>query len=208
MGPYGVEGENVRRALLIPAEKRQRRGKEEKSLLKFYHALQKSNKWISFLERYALFLICTISICSMFIQTIFRYCFKISTPWAEEVCIYTFQWIAWIGGAYAVYSGDHLRINIMDSFLDKVKNPKFAHILMDIFSMTVVLVCCGIFLSAYSGYWAKVSVNPQMSAATRWPLTIVQVSLLIGSVLMLVQGSIRWLELICEAIIEKRKGEK
>ena len=163
------------------------------------------NNSISLAERYALLLICTASVIAMFTQTICRYIFEISTPWAEEFCIYTWQWIAWIGGAYAVFSGDHLRINIMDPLLDRGKNPELAHTLIDLFATTIVILVCVIFLNAYAQYWAIVSPNPQISAATRWPLTVVQVALLIGSILMVVQGVLKWIDLVCDVFEKRRK---
>lgn len=145
-------------------------------------------------EEAVMFIVSIVLIAVVFIQVICRYVLYISTPWAEELAIFTFIWIAWIGAAYAVYSRDHLQINIMDALVKRLKNPGLGAKLVDCISILLTLLFLLIFFVGYMQFFNHVAARPQYSTAAHWPLLIIQAAPVIGVSLMIFHAVIRCLK--------------
>lgn len=127
-----------------------------------------------------------------FSQVVGRYVIEIPTPWAEELALMCFIWVAWVGSAYAQYTGDHLQINIIDTVIEKTsKNPertqKILNQLVLLFSTILILII----LIIYTNFFLKVAQFPQYAISIRVPLTLVQVSIVVFGIFALVHSFIK-----------------
>ena len=140
-----------------------------------------------------MFAVSLVLIVVVFTQVVCRYVLYISTPWAEELAIFTFIWIAWGGAAFAVYSNDHLQINIMDAVVERSKNPERGARIVNFVSILLTLLFLIVFFVGYLQFFAHVAARPQYSTATHWPLIIIQVAPVISTALMIFHAVIRCL---------------
>lgn len=115
----------------------------------------------------------------MGIQVIMRYVFSSSLQWSEEISRYFFIWFAFLGMSYAVKKGSHMRIDILEYNLPKLKKP--IEILGDLFFM--------IFAIYMLIHGSKVIIflkdSGQSSPAMGLPMYLVYLSLLIGFALVI-----------------------
>lgn len=81
-------------------------------------------------------LICAVTIC---IQVFYRYFLNISLEWPFELSIYAYIWTLYLGAAWGVREGHHVKFNI---FYDKfsVKNQKIINIILDTITTIVFIV--------------------------------------------------------------------
>ena len=95
------------------------------------------NKKPTFEEILGTILITLIFLSATF-QVFNRFVLHLSAPWTEELCRYSFIWLALLGIANGIYRGTHLNVDLIDSFLSpKVKNV--LSILLDIVFFLVML---------------------------------------------------------------------
>ncbi len=80
-------------------------------------------------------LICAAAIC---IQVFYRYFLNISLEWPFELSIYAYIWTLYLGAAWGVREGYHVKFNILyDKF--SYKNQKIINIIFDVLT-TVVFI--------------------------------------------------------------------
>ncbi len=127
----------------------------------------------------------------LFLQIVMRYVFSNSLSWSEELARYIFLWQIWIGASYGVKRSRHIRIKILNQ-----KLPEKARKILEIVTIGIALVFC-IFLMI-NGYELVHSIFElgQLSSAMRMPMGYPYMSVLVGSVLMV----IRYLERLYEII--------
>lgn len=57
-----------------------------------------------------------------FLQVVLRYFFNAAQDWPEEASRFLFIWLSYLGMAYAMYSNDHLKVDVIYLILgDKMK---------------------------------------------------------------------------------------
>ena len=72
----------------------------------------------------------------MMVQIILRNVFSSALPWIEEICRYIFIWISGIGISHATMKGSHLALDVLPTFVPKLKLP------LEIFSDAVLFALC------------------------------------------------------------------
>jgi TRAP-type C4-dicarboxylate transport system permease small subunit len=78
----------------------------------------------------------------VFLQVMFRYCFKSPISWAEELTMLTFQWCVFLGAAIAVRHGIHFKLDFLTRhFSTKIKfcAEIFSSLIIAIVALTMVL---------------------------------------------------------------------
>ena len=111
-------------------------------------------------------------------QVIMRYVFKDSLVWSEEVSRYLFVWLVFIGMSYGIKNGTHMRIDMLEHFVPKLKKP-----------LGILADACFLFFAAYMigpgiSVIKSIEASGQISPASGVSMTIVYISLLIGFVLV------------------------
>lgn len=141
---------------------------------------RKSWKIMENFEEYFLVGTLFFNVVIIFLQVVMRYCFSNSLTWTEELARYVFIWQAWIGASYGVKKMGHIRVEVL---AEKFKGKN--RILFDIliYAIWLVFMC---FL-AYTGTQLTLYVasTGQLSPANQIPMEYVDVSVVVGSALMI-----------------------
>ena len=130
----------------------------------------------------------------VFIQVIMRYVFHNSLSWSEELTRYIYIWQTWIGVAYAVQTGSHLRITLVRDKLS-AKGQEILEVIV-----RVIWVGFALFI-AYQGVQAVniIMTFGQKSSALRIPMQFCYMSIPVGMILM----SIRLIERTVKELLHK-----
>lgn len=163
----------------------------KRGLSAFYQILQKVNTFCAFVAGMVLLFI-TLSI---FVDVALRYFFTRPSIWVTEMSTYLFLYLIFLGTAYALQQGTHIRV----TFLLDLLNPRVKRVvsfLTSLFSMVfiAVLLWQGFVMTrdAYKGNWT----SPTMLNA---PYVYIHAAIVIGSFLLL-------LSFLCQAILELKGG--
>lgn len=114
----------------------------------------------------------------MGLQVIMRYVFNSSLSWSEEVSRYLFVWMVFLGMSYGIKTGTHMRIDILEHFVPKLK--KSLGILADGCFLLFAVYMIGPGISVLQ----SIKASGQTSPAGGVPMNIVYTSLFIGFVLV------------------------
>lgn len=113
-----------------------------------------------------------------FIQVLFRYIFRLSLSWSEELARYLFLWLASLAAAYAFKTKSHFALTFLVSRLGKKPRAVIE---------TVVALIVSVFLAVF--LWKSVeytvSMAGQVSPSMQMSMAVPYSSLIVGSVLML-----------------------
>jgi C4-dicarboxylate transporter DctQ subunit len=170
---------------------------EKGGLESFYPILKKVNIFCAFVAGLVLLFI-TLSI---FVDVILRYFFSSPTIWITEVSTYLFLYLIFLGTAYALQQGAHIRVTFLLDHLNQ-KFKRIINVFTSLFAMifTAVLMWQSALMtwSAFSQHWT----SPTMLNA---PMAYVYVAMVIGSFLLLVT-------FFCQMVLEfkgdGKAGEK
>ncbi len=148
-----------------------------KKLNRFNTVLIGIEKWISFI-------LFSILIFMLIAQVVFRFILKTPAPWTEELARYSFIYMMWFSCGFTLHYGKHIDMNLLDSFLVKLKNPDKAFYLMSKVTMIANMVFCAYFISMYFPYLMKLASNHKYAITVPIPMTVFQSSVLVGFILM------------------------
>lgn len=148
-----------------------------KKLNKFNDLFIEVEKWISWII-YAFLIFCLIY------QVIARFIFKIPTAWSEEMARYSFVAVMYIACGFTLHYGKHVDMNLLDSYLNKTKNPKKTVFIMGKVTMVANLIFSSYFVSMYYPFLMKIKDNGKTTVALEIPMWIVMSTVLIGIILM------------------------
>lgn len=164
------------------------RGKERTMYRKLYSALTKLENGIEILEKGLYLCLLVTLVFTIFFQVMGRYFIGLATPWAEELARYSFVWISWIVGALSLKRGGHIVMNLIDSSLEKTKNPKFAFYLVSKCSYSIVIIFMCFVIKYFMQYFAKVYSSGRTTPANNIPTWIILCGVLLGMILSIVQS--------------------
>lgn len=111
----------------------------------------------------------------MFVQVCSRFIFKISVPWTEEFIRYSFISGAYLAVGANLVKEEHIEINILASFFNKVKNIKVRErlaMLDDIIRYAIIAFGSVYMLNIEFGYVFKQMSIGALSAAMHIPMWI------------------------------------
>ena len=141
-------------------------------------------RWIDdYLEEYISLILLAIISCVMMIQIIMRYVFNSSLTWAEELCRYSFIWIAFLGIGYSIKKGTMLRIDIvMQYFPNKIKK------IIDLIIQLITLVFFTYMFNNSIGVVKGIYYSGQISPANGIPMFIIYGSTSVGFLLAILRS--------------------
>lgn len=155
---------------------------------KFYCGLTKIENGIELFERGLYLCLLATLVFTIFFQVMGRYFIGLATPWAEELARYSFVWISWIVGALSLKRGGHIVMNLIDSALEKSKNPKLAFYIVSKCSYSVVIVFMIFVIKYFLQYFMKVYTSGRTTPANNIPTWIILSGVLLGMVLSVIQS--------------------
>lgn len=127
-------------------------------------------------------LIIVIMVVVVFMQVFFRYIMHNSLSWSEELAIFLFIWLSFIGGEIVLRNGDHIAVDTLLKVLKGV--PKLVlSVLIDV----IIIVFACIVLT--SGYVLTTTTVNQPSAALQIPMSFVYVAIPISMVMIIINTS-------------------
>jgi TRAP-type C4-dicarboxylate transport system permease small subunit len=129
-----------------------------------------------------LLLLCTV--CSDALAIIFRYGVDRPLIWTEEAQRYLMVWVAFLGSASCIGSGDHMAIDLLSGFL-----PPWAQRLRRILLLVLTAAYCGILV--WKGIPLAIGNADQSAPATGIPMTYPYLAVGIGGALMLCAALVR-----------------
>ncbi|MBQ3663813.1 MAG: TRAP transporter small permease [Clostridia bacterium] len=154
-------------------------------------------KWIDdHFEEVLLIILMWALVIVMTLGVVFRYVFRSSLSWSDEVCRYVFIWFTYLGLSYGVLKGAHTRIDIIETLHPKLKKPLeyIGDALFFAFSIFILR-------HAYTT-WVNLRLSNQTSPAMRLPMWIVYMSFMVGFTLVI----IRFIEKYIKKLVARRKG--
>ena len=133
---------------------------------KFASGLYKFNAAIGKVELAITTIIMIVLTIVMTYQVVTRYFLEIPATWAEELCRYLFIWASYVGGAYAVFTWDHIEIDLVDNFINKYsRNPeKFQAYFRKVILCVIIVFSC-YFTYIYTNYVIQIANLGQYSGA-------------------------------------------
>lgn len=140
-------------------------------------------KWLDKnLEEYILVILSVVMTIVIFLQVIMRYVFQNSLIWSEELAIYCFIWIVFIGTSYAVKKNTHIKIDvILIPFKEKGKDVFY------IISQFIFLVfAVFLLINGYQIVEQLMEWNEE-SPAMRLPMWMVFISAPLGMLLIIIR---------------------
>lgn len=146
-----------------------------------------------------------IMIIGMVLQVILRYVLNIAAPWLEEVIRILFVFTSFITAATLSSERDHINIDIIATYLNKIDDNKKQENKVRNFWLIADFVSFGIctFLSTRAHlFTVKMFETAQKSAAMQMPTWIVVLSIEVGFILMSIHYAIK----IYNNIYTRRNG--
>lgn len=134
-------------------------------------------------------------------QVFTRYVMEASFPWLEEVIRYLMIFTIYVGSAIAVYSKTHLSVEIFDHFMEP-KKFRYLDMSRQIFITIFSTIFAFITFQFITNLIESGQVTPAMQISMGWPMA----ALLIGSLLMVVNGGYVFYKLLTAKQISK-EGE-
>lgn len=150
----------------------------------FIKRLNRANDKIIWVEKWICAILFCVLIFFLVAQVFCRFILKVPAPWTEELARYSFIAAMYLACGYTLHYGKHVDMNLLDSFLNKAKDPKKAFFIESKLTMLANLFFCGYFVSLYYPFLMKIRANGKMAVTVELPLWIVMASVLIGFILM------------------------
>jgi TRAP-type C4-dicarboxylate transport system permease small subunit len=129
-----------------------------------------------------LLLLCTV--CSDALAIIFRYGINRPLIWTEEAQRYLMVWVAFLGSASCLGSGDHMAIDLFSGLL-----PNWLQRWHRIGLLAITGGCCGVL--AWKGIPLALENSYQSAPATGIPMTYPYLAVGVGGALMLCAALLR-----------------
>jgi TRAP-type C4-dicarboxylate transport system permease small subunit len=115
---------------------------------------------------------------------IFRYGIDRPLIWTEEAQRYLMVWVAFLGSASCVVSGDHMGIDLLSGFL-----PVWAQRIRPVLLLVLTAAYCGVLV--WKGIPLALENSYQSAPATGIPMTYPYLAVGVGGALMLFAALLR-----------------
>ena len=164
-------------------------------------SIQKSNvdqlKWLlkNPLEGVLCLLLIAIVLVT-FMQVVFRYVFKSSLFWSEELARYMFLWLATLTSAYAFKTGSHFALRFVTNKL----GPKLNNVVQ---FLVVTIVSLFLILFTWKAVEYTFSMANQIAPSTGMSMAVPYSSAIVGGGLMLYYVIANWIKTLRKPDKEK-----
>ena len=128
-------------------------------------------------ETVGIFLVILLTV-TVFSQVFFRYALQIPLAWSEELAMFLFQWLSFIGAAIAVRQSFHYGLDLLTKRLSP--RPKT---ITQIFSSVLIFYIS--FLMIVKGYGMMQITRMQIYPVLQFSVSYAYLAILIGGILMI-----------------------
>lgn len=139
-------------------------------------------KWIDdyFEETLMAIMLAAITLIT-FVQIFMRFIIGQAMSFPEELCRYIFIWLSFLGISYSIKVGNSLKVDILETFIPKIKT------VLNLIQNIVFFAFCVVMI--WQGFIAvgKIVAYNQTSAAMGMPMWIVYAAFLTGCVLAILR---------------------
>ena len=118
---------------------------------------------------------------AMFAQVVSRYVFGASLVWTEEISRYFFILMAFAGFSYCARSNVHLKIDLLETFVTKLKKP------LEYFADACLVALCLFMISPARDAVVFIRNSGQFSAAMHLPIWIIYMPLMVAFFLVVIR---------------------
>ncbi|WP_223069713.1 TRAP transporter small permease [Paenibacillus caui] len=130
-----------------------------------------------------------IVVITTFLQVLFRFAFKIPSPWTEEVTRFAFAYMVFLGAVLAIKYRGHLNVDVISQFPAKIRSL----IAAVGYLLTIAFVCMFTYYSWVHTMNSKLQTTPTLD-----------ISLMYMYIIMPISGVLMLYYLIKDLIIELR----
>lgn len=131
-------------------------------------------------QRFIMITASVLAVVLVFVGVIMRYVLKKDFYGAEEIITVVAMWLYYIAGVYATYKKDHIKADIMHTFVSNKRALALIDILVGMIT-SVVLACFAVWGVQFTLWGLQ---RGALTPALKIPLTISQIPLTIGFILM------------------------
>lgn len=139
-------------------------------------------KWIDnyFEETLMAIMLAAITLIT-FVQIFMRFIIGQAMSFPEELCRYIFIWLSFLGISYSIKVGNSLKVDILETFVPKIKT------VLNVIQNIIFFAFCVVMI--WQGFIAvgKIVAYNQTSAAMGLPMWIVYAAFLTGCVLAILR---------------------
>ncbi len=137
------------------------------------------NQWLDHLEEWLIASFMAIATLITFIAVVLRYTTGAGIPWAQELTIYLFIWMAKFGAAYGVRTGIHVGVDVLVRKLSPARQRFFIMLGLSMGAFfTAVVAALGVKFVLFMRNTGQVSPDLE------WPMWIIYLGVPLGSSLM------------------------
>jgi TRAP-type C4-dicarboxylate transport system permease small subunit len=132
----------------------------------------------------------------MLVQVFTRFVIQVSMPWTQELIIYLFTIVGFLGSAVAVGENSHIEIDILSTLFNKISDPRkraSAERLNDVLRYLVLFVLCIVLSYLCWKFMLKVKKIGYSTPAMGIPKWWVDALVVLGFGLMSLQALIKFI---------------
>ena len=145
--------------------------------------VSRSISWLSELSGYASGVLILASMLIICYGVVLRYVLGASTVWQTELAVYFLMFAAFVGGAYGLKHGDHVKLDVVVNRL-----PGRAQLLVNLVAAALVFLFVAIIgVLSFELWWDAVQTGRRSSTAWNIPLGYPYFMLPLGMTLMALQ---------------------
>jgi TRAP-type C4-dicarboxylate transport system permease small subunit len=131
-------------------------------------------------QRFIMIITSVLAVTLVFVGVIMRYVLKKDFYGAEEIITVVAMWLYYIAGVYATYKKDHIKADIMHTFVSNKRALAIIDIMVGIIT-SIVLACFAVWGVQFTLWGLQ---RGALTPALKIPLTVSQIPLTIGFFLM------------------------
>lgn len=132
-------------------------------------------------QRFIMITASVLAVTLVFVGVIMRYVLKKDFYGAEEIITVVAMWLYYIAGVYATYKKDHIKADIMHTFVSNKRVLMVIDIVVGLIT-SIVLACFAVWGVQFTLWGLQ---RGALTPALRIPLTVSQIPLTIGFIMML-----------------------
>jgi TRAP-type C4-dicarboxylate transport system permease small subunit len=162
--------------------------------------MEKATQYLSKAITVVLIVLSVIMICTLTLQVFARYLFSKGFPWTDETARFCMIWAVYIGAAYIVFNGEHVKMSVFEDMMSK---PSIKKALLSL--QYALFLVFSVFISVFGFEALEIAA---LSKSQNLPITMsdVYVIIPISGILMAIGCAFRLLRILAFDEGGARKG--
>lgn len=152
----------------------------------------------------------------MLVQVFTRFVVQVSLPWTQELIIYLFMVVAFLGSVVALRENSHIEIDVLVLVLNKIEDPEKKALvvrMVDTFRYLAICILCLVLSDLCWDFMLKIKKLNYMTSAMGMPKWWIDAVVFFGFAAMAVNAFIKFILSLCgystrEETTEETGGEE